>query len=164
MCLSILSLLGCKFNKSNSIPFGLYKLSSASDSIRRNQFVLFCPPNTKAFQIAHERGYIPEGYCQNGYMPLMKKVVGIPLDSYEFTTQGLILNGKLQINTVPLEKDSWNQKLPVFREKGILKKDEYILMGTESRNSFDARYYGLIKKENIKGTLKPIWVRSVKND
>ena len=153
--LAILNLLGFKFNRSPSIPYGLYKISNKP--IKRNNYVIFCPPDTEPFRLAKKRNYIPIGGCPNHYTALMKVVIGIPGDTYKFTYSGLILNNQLQKNTKPLFEDRLLRKLPIFISEGILKKVEYILMGTTIPNSYDARYYGLINKENIISSIDPIW-------
>lgn len=148
--------LGYRFNTTHSIPYGLYKISNSP--ITRNAYVIFCPPDKKAFRIAKERHYVSAGFCPNGYSLFMKEVIGIPGDSYEFTQNGLILNHVFIENTKPINEDKFHRKLPIFYSKGILKNDEYILMGREVPNSYDARYYGLINSNNISNTILPIFV------
>ncbi|HFC3477657.1 TPA: S26 family signal peptidase, partial [Neisseria gonorrhoeae] len=50
------------------------------------------------------------------------------------------------------------QPLPVFEGEGRLKDDEYILIGNAVANSFDARYYGIVRREHIRDVVKPIWI------
>lgn len=149
-------LIGLRFNKTNSIPYGIYK--TVNKKVVRNSFVRFCPPDTEAFRIGRERNYIPVGFCPHGYMELMKEVIGIPGDTYQFTEQGLILNGILIPNTKPIKEDISHRPMPLNKAKGFLENDEYILMGLEIPNSYDARYYGVIRKENITGSLEPLLI------
>ena len=51
--------------------------------------------------------------------------------------------------------DSRGRQLPQIKSPLILNKDEFFVMG-ESDNSFDSRYFGKIKKEEILYKVKPI--------
>ena len=69
-----------------------------------------------------------------------------------------MINGRLLSGTRPLWQDGLGQPLPVFEGEGRLKDDEYILIGNAVANSFDARYYGIVRREHIRDVVKPIWI------
>lgn len=135
-------------NTTNSVERGIYLIRS-KNNIMRYSFVAFCPPDNEIFRIAKHRGYIASGYCENGYSRLIKQVYGMPGDIYQFTEDGLKVNGRLLANTKPLLLDKQNLILPKNRAAGKLKQGEYILMGTNVYNSFDARYFGVIDGKQI---------------
>ena len=133
-----------------------YRISG--EAVRRGSYITFCPPDTEVFRMARRRGYIRAGFCPENYSGLMKFVAGIPGDNYRFTDEGLLINGRLLGGTRPLWQDGLGQPLPVFKGEGRLKDDEYILIGNAVANSFDARYYGIVRREHIRDVVKPIWI------
>lgn len=147
---------GFRINDTRSVAKGVYRISD--ESIRRGSYITFCPPDTEVFRMARRRGYIRSGFCPKNYSGLMKFVAGIPGDNYRFTDEGLLINGRLLGGTRPLLQDGVGQPLPVFKGEGRLKDDEYILVGNAVANSFDARYYGIVRREYIRDVVKPIWI------
>lgn len=82
----------------------------------------------------------------------ISRVVAVPGDTVEITEEGnLIVNGNLIVDekisspTYPaLEKQSY----PV-----TLGEKEYFVLGDNRLNSVDSRYFGIVKANEIKGTL-----------
>ena len=149
-------LLGIRFNTSRSVPHGFYRI--VDKPIARQAYVRFCPPDTVPFRLARTRGYIEAGSCPSGARGLIKTVVGMPGDHYRFSDAGLILNGHLQTNTRPLLEDGAGRSLPVNRSSGMLQAGQYILMGNNVPNSYDARYYGIINEQDVTAVLEPVWL------
>ncbi len=55
-----------------------------------------------------------------------------------------------------LKKDSRGETLPVFTFHGIVPKDSYFMIGSNPR-SFDSKYFGFIKKDEIVYKAYPLW-------
>ena len=54
--------------------------------------------------------------------------------------------------------DGANRALNQWRIKDYqLKNNELLTMTDQDRSSFDSRYYGLIKANQVKGVIAPIW-------
>jgi len=154
----LLSQLGYRLNPSDSIPIGLYKISGSSGF--KNKYVIFCPDNRDEFKRAVERGYISKGFCQSGFGYMMKKVVAIEGDIISVTDKGVIVNNKIQSYSTPLTKDGANRALNQWRINDYqLKHNELLTMTDQDKWSFDGRYYGLIKTNQVKGVITPIWVK-----
>lgn len=154
----ILSQLGYRLNPSDSIPIGLYKISNSSSF--KNKYIIFCPDNRDEFSQAVDRGYIDNGFCQSGFGYMMKKVVAIAGDVISVTDKGVIVNNKLQPYSTPLKKDGANRALNQWRINDYqLKNNELLTMTDQDRWSFDGRYYGLVKANQIKGVITPIWIK-----
>ena len=149
-------LLGIRFNTSRSVPYGFYRI--VDKPVARQVYVRFCPPATVPFRLARARGYIEAGSCPSGARGLIKTVVGVPGDYYRFSDDGLVLNGHLQTNTRPLREDGAGRSLPLNRSSGILQAGQYILMGNNVPNSYDARYYGIINEQDMTAVLEPVWL------
>mgnify|MGYP006073029697 CR=1 FL=1 len=154
----IIFALGFRVNPTDSIPKGLYRLSSSHEL--KNAFVLLCPDDREIFKIALNRGYFEVGHCPSGSEALMKKVVAVEGDHVDSTISGVSVNGKKLPFSAPKVEDELRQSLPGWNAFNyVLKKNELVTMTTQSEWSFDSRYYGLINLGQIKGVVTPIWVK-----
>lgn len=158
----LLFLLGYRVNLTDSIPKGLYRITHSTRI--KNNYVLFCPDKRNAFKTANARGYIDNGFCPSGFGYMMKKVVAVASDKISITDLGVIVNDKLLPYSVPLATDGANRALPHWRIQNYqLKQHELLTMTDQDNWSFDGRYYGLIKTNQIKGMLIPIWVKPIED-
>lgn len=124
---------GLVLNVTGSMPDSLYKIGNGA----RESITSFCLP------IPH-RG-IPRGACPDGQMALVKRVVGVAGDVVAETDIGVVINGHLVPNSRPLDLDHKGQALPHLRGVFSLKQGEIWVAG-EHPNSFDSRYFGILKK------------------
>ena len=154
-----LVVIGFRINLTNSIPLGLYRITDIKNL--KNAFVIFCPDDKPAFQEAWDRGYIDSGFCPGGYGYLMKKVVACRGDKISVTDEGVFVNHGLIPFSKPIATDGINRPLPQWRTIDYqLKEDEILTMTSQSKWSFDSRYYGPVSTKQIKGVLTPIWVKN----
>lgn len=79
---------------------------------------------------------------------ILKKVVGAPGDSYEIDT-AVVING----NELPGSKVVLSRREKKART-GTLGDDEWIVLGTH-QGSYDSRYFGPVRTENIVNVLEP---------
>jgi conjugative transfer signal peptidase TraF len=148
-------LLGLYINTTRSIPLGLYK--SVNQKPRKGAYVIFCPPKNEIFDIAMERGYIGVGLCVGGYGYMMKQVVALEKDKFLVSADGVSVNDTLLPFSQPLLTDGLGRKLPqINQEKAEIPKN-YLLLMSDSPNSFDGRYFGLINKKQVKSVIKPLY-------
>src|SRR5258707_2429523 len=146
---------GAKINLSCSFPLGLYW--DTRTAAQRQDLVYFSPPATPVFELAKSRGYI-DANAFGGYQAMIKKIVAGPGDTVSVTDQGVIVNGSPILNTKPLSKDTEGTELPYFRISNYrLLADEVFLVSDLSPISFDARYFGPIKKRQIRCSIQPVW-------
>ena len=61
---------GIRINTSGSIPYGIYKTTDRS--LKKGDFVLFCPPPEPVFSMARDRDYLAGGLCPGGYGYMME--------------------------------------------------------------------------------------------
>ncbi|STX50162.1 conjugal transfer protein TraF [Legionella busanensis] len=155
----LLAAMGLRVNLTGSIPIGLYRITNAENI--KNAYVIFCPDDRKAFNLAMNRGYIDQGLYCGGYGYLMKKVVGISNDIISVTSEGVFVNQTLIPFSQPKLNDGMNRTLPQWRPINYhLKENEVMTMTSQNEWSFDGRYYGPIHRGQIKGVITPIWVKS----
>ncbi|MBL8075591.1 MAG: conjugative transfer signal peptidase TraF [Nitrospira sp.] len=147
---------GLRFNTTRSIPLGLYLMSN--DSIEKGAYVLFCPPERSEFDLAKERGYIGAGFCPGGYGYMMKKVLAAHNDVVSVTDDGVTINGTLMPASQPFEADPMGRPLPRFRiTDHVLAPTELLLMSDTNNRSYDARYFGPVRRMHIQSLIYPLW-------
>ena len=145
-----LMLLGFRINITDSIPVGLYRMTTIKNL--KNSFVIFCPDNRLAFKQGMERAYIAPGFCTGGYGVLMKKVAAASGDRVTVTSAGVFVNHKPLPYSTPKLTDGANRLLPQWRVLNYrLKTDELMTMTSQNEWSFDSRYYGPIRIGQVKG-------------
>ncbi len=150
----LLFLLGARINNSKSLALGLYW--TINQPIEKGAYVIFCPPDTSAFAIAKERGYISGGYCPGGYGQMMKRILAAKGDAVSVTGAGVLVNDQLLAFSKPYSSDPAGRPLPQTSDFYTLKENELLLMTDVSATSFDARYFGPIDKAQIKSVIRPI--------
>ena len=81
----------------------------------------------------------------------IKRIVALPNDKL------LIKDGMVYVNGKPLDDYNFDtEDIGICSEEITLKDDEYFLMGDNRSESFDSRFYGAIKKENMLGKVVKI--------
>jgi signal peptidase I len=91
----------------------------------------------------------------------VKRIVGVPGDTVSIHAPNVLINGKILDDPPIFKKISGAENgysgytnaawLATDDDKTVLGKDEYLVFGDNSQNSLDGRYYGAIKRSNIKG-------------
>ena len=149
--------LGARINTSNSIPKGLYWLTKRP--VDKGEYVIFCPPKRDVFKTALQRGYIRAGFCPGGFGHLMKKVVAITDDTVSSDSSGVFVNDEHLPLSKPYDVDRFNRSLPTWHiHSYTLKPSELLVMTDQSPRSFDARYFGLLRRENIQAVIQPVLI------
>lgn len=136
-------------NISPSIPKGIYRLKEVREIKRGDIVYLEIPDNAK--NIIWGRNYLPKHIAY-----LIKYIRGVPQDLIQIKNEKIYINHEFKGNIQSFDKEG--RKLSsCLPEEYILQKDEYILLGTDD-NSYDSRYFGVIKKEKIlKSAYKIEW-------
>ncbi|CAM4473380.1 MAG: hypothetical protein LEGION0403_FIIPPAGN_02400 [Legionella sp.] len=155
--LVFLFLVGIKFNISDSIPKGIYRVHQGE--IKRNSFVLFCPDDREAFRLGKRRGYLNHGFCSNDYGYVMKQVVALAGDEVSSTDKGVFVNHRQIRFSQPHIHDGFNRPMPLWRvKKYTLQAGELVTMTNQNSLSFDSRYFGLIQVKQVKGIIDPVFI------
>lgn len=150
----IFRLSGIYINTTPSFPLGLYRIVNQPVTI--GAYVSFCPPQNEVFNIAVTRRYINSGDCPGGYGKLLKRVFAQAGDSVSIDQTGIQVNGQLLPNSGQLTVDADGHALPQYHfQKQRLGPFEYLLLSDLNPQSFDARYFGLIKRLQIKHVVEP---------
>jgi conjugative transfer signal peptidase TraF len=149
---------GIYINTTPSLPVGFYKV--VDEPIANGAYVAFCPPQDAVFDMARDRSYINPGDCSGGYGLLLKRVFAQSGDTVFIDQAGIFVNGKHLPNSAQLKTDADGHALPQYRLQTVLKDAEYLLLSDVNPQSFDARYFGLIARDQIKQVVRPIFTWS----
>ena len=149
---------GIYINTTPSLPVGFYKV--VDEPIASGAYVAFCPPQNAVFDMARDRSYINRGNCLGGYGLLLKRVFAQSGDRVLIDQAGIFVNGKHLPNSAQLKTDADGQPLPQYRLNVVLDDSEYLLLSDLNPQSFDARYFGLIARDQIQQVVRPIFTWS----
>lgn len=153
--IAVIKQAGFRVNTSPSIPLGIYRTTTSPLSV--GSYVLLCPENKEPFITAQKRDYIGAGYCPGGLGYMFKRVAALPNDIITTTANGMYINGKLYPDSKPFHHDALNRMLPIWHaHQTRLKAGEVVLMTQGDKNSFDARYFGPLPKQQIVSVVRPV--------
>lgn len=145
-------------NSTKSMPRGVYVVRPLGD-VQRGQMVALCISNQTAADVYKARGYlVPSAQCRVGLPRLLKPVVGLPGDVVTITAAGTSVNGKLLPNSRVFDSDSDGrpiQHLSIGWTKRLA-SDEYFVLANYIERSLDSRYYGTVRRADLKGSARPL--------
>ena len=149
---------GIYINTTPSLPVGFYKM--VDEPIASGAYVAFCPPKNEVFDMAINRHYLNPGDCPGGYGLLLKRVFAQSGDTVSIDQAGIFVNGEHLPNSAQLTADAEGHPLPQYRLEAVLNDAEYLLLSDLNPKSFDARYFGLIARDQIQQVVRPIFTWS----
>lgn len=154
---------GIRVNTSASIPTGVWLETAAppfKGALVRGAIVTFCPPDTPAFRLAKQRGYIGAGWCPHAYQPLFKPVVAVAGDRISVSPTGIDVNGVHVPNSAPLRADNARKPLPTPPYgKYTVSPGSVWVVSSYNRESFDSRYFGSVEISAVRSIVVPLWVK-----
>jgi conjugative transfer signal peptidase TraF len=134
------------YNVSPSAPLGFYWVSNPLP-LRRGELVLARLP--WAWQDwAAGRGYIGDN------VPLIKRITALAGD--HVCTRGSLLLINNRVAAAALDRDASGAFLPRWHGCRPLQPGEAFLLMADSRGSFDSRYFGPLRSNEIIGRLRPL--------
>lgn len=136
------------------MPRGIYWRETGK--IHRGDFVAFCL-NKKHQQSGLDRGYLINGTRCQFSEPLIKKVIAVPGDNIILSSQFIIVNSKF-LSYQTLSTDSQNRPLEAYPAGVYTNTKDYWVIGTDSKRSWDSRYFGPIPQKSILWKIKPLLV------
>ena len=135
------------YNRTPSLPVGWYVY--AGQTPQRGDIVAFTLP-TAAHAYAMARG-------ESTGVRLLKQVLATGGDRVS-TLHGLLYINGVLIGTIPAV-DSAGRTLPHWQADRVLTADE-LFVGTTASHSFDSRFFGPIRTEDVQGVYRPLCVDS----
>jgi conjugative transfer signal peptidase TraF len=136
------------WNASASAPIGLYAVSSLDD-VRAGEMVIAWTPEPSR-SLAAERRYLPSN------VPLVKRVAAVAGDRVCAIGEAIWVNGR----HVGARRDADGRGRPMPAWTGcrdLLEGEHFLLM--DSPDSFDGRYFGVTRREDLLGRAVLLWAR-----
>lgn len=135
------------YNPSESAPLGWYRIK-AIDGISRGDLVVANLPK-EAAEFAAQRGYLASG------IPVIKTVRALEGDKVCQADELLQINGMPAVRALPA--DGAGRPLPSpWKTCQQLQADEVLLLSDRTPDSFDGRYFGLVRRADIIG--RAVWI------
>jgi conjugative transfer signal peptidase TraF len=144
---------GLRFNDTNSVPIGLYSTASAD----RYKYVAVCLPQQTVETAIRGGIEIAAGDCPDGHRPILKRLYSASAEHpIEFSPHGFRVDGRLLSRTAPKEKSSKGVPLNHFAF-GLYTQGLWVISDYNA-NSFDSRYFGPIRQEEIRYYAAPVFL------
>ncbi len=145
-----------EYNITNSLPLGLYKV--IDKDIERNDLVVFCLKYDKYMKFAEEQGYFQGLDKKCGRTPqFIKKAMGLPSDNIRINMNGVFINNIRVENSEASQIILSDKIFDSYEKEFQLEADEYFLMSDYNSMSYDSRYFGTVKKSEIKKVVEPFY-------
>lgn len=141
------------FNTTKSLPQYVFYIEGFARNykLQHGDYVSVCPFYSKMKDFYKIKEHWDHGSCDNGVVPLIKKVAAIPGDVITVNDQNdMTVNEKNIKNTRAL-----SSKIKHFNYQGIVPPKHYLLY-TPHPEGFDSRYLGLITDNEIIFKLNPV--------
>ena len=132
------------YNPSPSAPIGWYRLR-ADTYAHRGDLVAALAPKSGA-TLAIERDYLPPN------IPLIKTVWAVSGEQVCHVDGQVLVQGRPAL--IVLKHDVLGRALPTRSGCYELSKDEVFLISNYVQTSFDSRYFGPVKRENLLGRVE----------
>ena len=132
------------YNESESAAPGWYAINRAAAVEKDALVAAFLPQEARAF--ADERGYLPS------HIPVIKTIWAAPGD--EICADNGAVSATERPTIFALSEDRLGRTLPAIDGCLTLQKGEYFLVSTRVAHSFDSRYFGAVREENILGIVR----------
>jgi conjugative transfer signal peptidase TraF len=143
-----------RINTTDSLPKGLYIVTADSNA----PLVEFCPQGVFS-GLSVQRGYRPIGLCPDGAAPLLKPVIATEGDEVKVSAAGISVNGNLLPNTIARPADSAGRPLTPWSSGTYTVAPATVwVASTHHPNSFDSRYFGPVRCDQIWHHLRALWV------
>lgn len=145
-------------NLTESLPLGLWHRTALS--FNKGSVVGFCPNLTDKVKQDYRLEASKNGLlriCEENVQMLIKPIVAKHGDVVRVTGNKIFVNERFLVER--LAKDGYGNPIASVKD-GVynVAQDEYWMISTYNKASFDSRYYGAIKVDQIKYSFEPLIV------
>ncbi len=138
------------FNRSDSIPYGLY-IRDFSGDIKVGDIVAYMPTD-EIVEGMRERGWIRAGQEP---LPFLKYVGALPGETYSTVDHRFLING-LYVGEI-FDTDTRGKALPHIFGTFKVPTQEFLPLSSDA-HGFDGRYTGCVPMNRIITKVIPLWV------
>lgn len=146
---------GLRLNLTPSYPLGIWRIQPIDREAVVGDLVFICPPDTPAFVLGVERGYLPAGLCPSGKGPLIKRVVAVAGQVIGIKDT-VIIDGAALPNSGLRSTDAEGRPLSAF--PGGQVPPGSVFLHSPFGGSYDSRYFGPLPADGILGLAAPVLV------
>lgn len=146
---------GLRFNLTPSYPLGIWRIQPIDREPRVGNLVFICPPDTPAFVLGVERGYLPAGLCPSGTAPLIKTVVAVAGQAVGIA-ETIVIDGVELPNSWVRSTDAEGRPLSAFAGGQV--PPGSVFLHSDFGGSYDSRYFGPLPADGILGLASPVFV------
>ncbi len=135
------------WNATASVPTGLYAIRGKA-SLHVGERVAIEPPLPLRRLLA-ERGYLPTG------VPLIKRIAAVSGQRVCRFGHGVTIDGGFV--GAARARDRLDRPLPTWLGCRTLRSGELFVMNPAAPDSFDGRYFGVLRIADVIGRATPVW-------
>lgn len=144
---------GLRLNLTRSYPLGLWRIEPLDRSAAVDDLVFICPPDSAAFRMARERGYLGRGLCPGWFSPLIKTVVATEGQATEIGA-AVSVDGRAIPHSDVQPTDAAGRALRPFA--GGVVPAGFLFLHSDFAGSYDSRYFGPIPASGVLGRAHPL--------
>jgi conjugative transfer signal peptidase TraF len=141
------------WNATASVPTGLYAIRGRA-SLHVGERVAILPPPALRRLLA-ERGYLPTG------IPLVKRIAAVSGQRICRFGHGVTIDRTYV--AAARAGDRLGRPLPTWSGCRTLRSGELFVMNPAAPNSFDGRYFGVLRMTDVIGRATPVWTDEAGN-
>jgi conjugative transfer signal peptidase TraF len=145
---------GFRLNLTPSYPLGLWRIEPLARPVAVGDRIFICPPQTPAFALGVERGYVRTGTCKGGVSPLIKTVVALSGQRIEIAGN-VTIDGRVLPHSEVRAVDAAGRALSPY--SGGVVPAGTLFLHSDFAGSYDSRYFGPIPASGLLGLAHPIF-------
>lgn len=158
----VIDALNLRFNFTQSVPVGIYRLAppSARMRIQRGALVAVCLPAVAA-ELGRLRGYLSLGVCPHHTEPLLKIIAAVAGDYLAISATGVAVDGCFLPNSRALTLDAAGRPLRPWPEGRYRLRRGQLWLYADNARSWDSRYWGPVPAIAVVGSARQIVVVNI---
>ena len=141
------------WNATASVPTGLYAIRGKASLHVGERIAIEPPPELR--RLLAERHYLPTD------VPLIKRIAAVRSQRVCRFAHGITIDS--QIVGAARARDRLGRLLPVWGGCHVLRTGELFVMNPAAPDSFDGRYFGVLRITQVIGRATPIWTDEAGN-
>lgn len=135
------------WNVTASVPTGLYAIRGKRSLHVGERVAIEPPPDLRS--LLAERGYLPTG------VPLLKRIAAVSGQRICRFGHGVTIDGEFV--GAARARDRLGRMLPAWFGCRTLRAGELFVMNPAAPDSFDGRYFGVLRMVHVIGRAAPVW-------
>lgn len=135
------------WNASASVPTGLYAIRGKASLQVGERVAIEPPPELR--RLLAERGYLP------ATVPLLKRIAAVSGQRICRFGHGVTIDGEFV--GAARARDRLDRPLPAWFGCRKLHSGELFVMNPAAPDSFDGRYFGVLRMADVIGRVTPVW-------